>query len=230
MSYTFTLTGRKSELTASFYPAIVLNQYEEYVLGLLNFESYHSIPNIDASNNKFYYEDKEIIIPEGCYEIEHINDFLRRKVKTSDLKENRLSIKANSNTLKSEVFTPKKIDFTKENNIGKLLGFKNRILSGGKMYESDFPVDINRVNTIRIDCNLTFGSYLNDRPDHTIHEFFPNVSPGAKIVESPKNVVYLPINTNIIDSITVKILDQDAKLINFRGEVITIRLHLKKLS
>ena len=55
------------------------------------------------------------------------------------------------------------------------------------------------------------------------------VEPGYKINEVPSDVIYLPINTRIINNISVNIIDQDGKLINFRGETITIRLHLKKI-
>jgi hypothetical protein len=36
------------------------------------------------------------------------------------------------------------------------------------------------------------------KPAHIIHQFFPNVPPGFKIVESPEHVIYLPISVNTI--------------------------------
>lgn len=50
---------------------------------------------------------------------------------------------------------------------------------------------------------------------------------GYKIVEVPANVIYLPVNAKRLSSITLKITDQEGNLVNFRGETITIRLHLK---
>ncbi|KYN15251.1 hypothetical protein ALC57_12518 [Trachymyrmex cornetzi] len=43
----------------------------DYELGLMIFETYHTIPNINESNNKFYFnkDDAEITIPEGSYEV-----------------------------------------------------------------------------------------------------------------------------------------------------------------
>lgn len=73
------------------------------------------------------------------------------------------------------------------------------------------------------------GSYKNGKLHHIIYQFFPNVPPGYKIVEAPSNIVYLPINVKTISNVTVKIQDQDDKLLNFQGETITIRLHLKKI-
>lgn len=80
-----------------------------------------------------------------------------------------------------------------------------------------------------IQCNLIQNSFNNSNAVHIIHMFYPNVPPGYKIVENPTNVIYLPINTKFISEIVLKITDQDENLVNFKGELITIRLHLKKL-
>ena len=94
---------------------------------------------------------------------------------------------------------------------------------------SEHPVDILKVNAIKVDCNLTTGSYNNGDLGHTIHEFFPAVGAGYKIIESPQNIIYLPIiKTPEINRIIVSLVDQDGDLINFREEVITVRLHLKE--
>ena len=69
----------------------------------------------------------------------------------------------------------------------------------------------------------------NNRKAHTIHEFFPTVSPGYKIVEVPSHVIYLPIAVKIIHNIQLHIVDQDGDLVTFRGETITIRLHIESM-
>lgn len=227
MSFTFTLSGHSSVLNAQFCPPVDLEENVEYSLGLVNFEAYNSIPNIDSSNNKFYYDtdDKVIEIPEGSYEIEDIDTYLKNQFLGTDVF---ISIRSNNNTLKCEIKSNKRINFTPKNSIGSLLGFKNRELKPLSKHVADFPAKIQKVNSICIECNLVAGSYINDRPAHIVHQFFPAVSPGYKIIESPANVIYLPLNKSHIDSISLKIVDQDGDLVNFRGEVITIRLHLKK--
>lgn len=111
--------------------------------------------------------------------------------------------------------------------IGPLLGFSSRKLRPHDMHRLDMRVNINSVNTIRIECNLVSGSYVNNKAVHTIHEFAPTVPPGYKIIEVPRNVIYLPVNVKQITSIIVRLVDQDDNLINFRKELITVRLHLK---
>jgi len=64
------LTGRSSVLFVSYFPAIDLID-ADYEFGLTDFETYHTIPNVNFSNNKFYFgsDDKEITIPERIVRI-----------------------------------------------------------------------------------------------------------------------------------------------------------------
>lgn len=229
MSYTFTLTGRESLLDAYIHPPIVLKEEEEYVIALINFESFNSIPNIDESNNKFYLANDlkhPIEVPIGSYEIDDISNYLQQQLQKKGVS---LSIFGDNNTLKTRIKCDHLIDFTPIDSLASVLGFENKPL---KSYEatSENPADILKVNAICITCNLVSGSYLNNREVHIIHQLFPNVPPGAKIVENPTNLIYLPVTTRVIDYISLQIVDQDGNLVNFRKERITVRLHLKKLS
>ncbi|KAL6254325.1 hypothetical protein P5V15_014374 [Pogonomyrmex californicus] len=53
---------------------------DDYELGLTNFETYNTIPNVDSTNNKFYYDDKTIVIPEGSYELSAIDRYLNAAI------------------------------------------------------------------------------------------------------------------------------------------------------
>jgi len=48
----------------------------------MNFETYNTILNVNVSNNKFYFDenDVEITIPEGSYELQTINEFLKHVI------------------------------------------------------------------------------------------------------------------------------------------------------
>jgi len=59
-------------------------------------------------------------------------------------------------------------------------------------------VNILSINSILANSDIIGGSYVNGKTQNTIYSFFPNVSPGHKIVENPRNLVYLPI---ILDKI-----------------------------
>ena len=223
-SFTLTLSGMSSVLEAHYFPPIELLPLKNYTLGLVELLTFNSIPNIDEGKNKFYVGGKVITIPTGSYEIEDIENYLQKILSTHEIS---ISLQPNNNTLCSQIKCNRQIDFGPEDSIGHLLGFTPRILAANVTHTSDLPVTILKVNSLRVECNITTGAYINGQRVHTIHEFFPAVPPGYKIVEVPSHVIYLPITVQAIDYIQLKLVDQDGQLVNLRGEVITIRLHIK---
>lgn len=236
MSTTLALTGNTSVLSFDYFPPIELNG--EYECGLVDLLTYHSIPNIDKTNNLFHIGDFVIEIPIGSYELDDIANYLyselnKRATTTTTTTtvrsgEHMLALYANNNTLKSMLLAKEKVYFNKERSVGSLLGFSKRELKPNVLHTSDLPVNINKVNAIRIECNIITGSYSNTNHSHILHEFSPMAEPGYKIIEVPKNVIYLPLNVKTISTITVRLVDQDGDLINFRDEKITVRLHLRR--
>ena len=224
MAVTLSVTGTESILTVEYFPPI--NLATDYVCGLINFQTFNSIPNIDQKNNLLHFGNLIIKIPVGSYEIDDINEYVKDYLKINNHQNKAFLLKANNNTLKSEIFSSESIDFDQDNSIGSVLGFQREKLKPHYLHKSSLPVNIVKVNSIQIECNIVSGSFLNNKSVHTIHAFSPNVPPGYKINEVPRHVAYLPINSRRITSLTLKITDQNGDLVNFRGEEITIRLHL----
>jgi len=73
------------------------------------------------------------------------------------------------------------------------------------------------------------GSYVNGRTQNTIYSFFPNMSPGYKIVENPRNLVYLPGILDKINKMETVLTDQNRRQLKLRGENLTIRYHLREI-
>lgn len=224
MSRTLNFSGKKSVLIADYFPPIELTS--NYECGLVSVYVYNSIANVNKTNNLFHIGDEIIELPEGSYEIDDISNFIRNSLKTTSTNP-KVEIIANTNTLKTQIKSTHPVYFNRERTIGELLGFSKLEIKPNKTIASDLPVNITKINSIRIECNIVTGSYMNNKPVHTIHEFSPDVLPGYKINETPKNIIYLPVNTTSIRSVTVHLVDQDGNLIDFRGETITIRLHLR---
>ena len=107
--------------------------------------------------------------------------------------------------------------------------FEPQILEANKVHKSNLPVFMIKAKCLKIECNLTTGAYINDQKVHTIHEFFPVVPPGYKIVQVPSHDIYLPVAVKTIDQIQIRAVDEDINLVNFRGDTINIRLHIKSL-
>ena len=140
-----------------------------------------------------------------------------------------INITANSNTLKSVLILEKDYqeDFNHQNSLAKVLGFTGAKYTGG-FHESENVVNILSINSILVNIDIISGSYVNETTKNTIYSFFPKVSSGYKIIESPVNLVYLPITLNTIDSLAVSITDQDDHLLNLRNEKLTMRFHIRE--
>ena len=50
-----------------------------------------------------------------------------------------------------------------------------------------------------------------------------------KIIETPANLVYLPITLDAIYSIETSLTDQNDQQLNLRGENVTIRFHVREI-
>jgi len=222
----FSLTANQNPLVSDIFPPVQLETSSKYEVALIDLYTYNTIPNIENNiNDKFSYNGKQVKIPVGSYELDDIVDYIRNKL---SLTSGQLKIKANNNTLQCELYADREIDISMKDSVAPILGFQHMKLEANKWHISTKPVHIMRVNSIRVECNIAKGSYDNGSEGHILYEFYTTVPPVFKIIVSPKTVVYLPINTNRIDHIRVKLIDQNNELINFRGETITVRLHVRK--
>lgn len=227
MSITFTLSGKGNRLYSFYRPPIELKG--DYGLGLVGFYSYNALQNIHEGNNKIYFPGKKTVcIPSGAYEISSLNDYIRSHLDESDGGEDSFSLTANTNTLQCIIKSSYSIDFTHSDSIGRMLGFSRKILEANETHESDIEVKISPATNVRIQCNITGGSYLNGRQDHTIFEFALEAEPGELIVKEPSSVLYLPVISKRIEDIALWMTNQNGDLINFGKEEVSIRLELKK--
>lgn len=222
MSFTVSITGKDSSLTTNYSPTLELRG--EYECGLLYFSTFNSIPNIDERNNKFYYgSNKVIVIPEGSYEFQDICDFLKSNIKGAALR-----MTCNNNTLKTNIFCSEDVNFSKSDSIGKTLGFGTQMIKANISSESQYPISILSTTIVRIECDVVSGSFVNGKASHIIYEFVPNVPPGYRIIESPKNIIYFPVNHSSISAINIRLLDTENKEVNLRGEEVQLYLHFRK--
>lgn len=234
MSYTISITGNTSLLRCSIFPPLHLRSDKQWEAALLDFTTYNSIPNVVQDvNNRFYYvkdstknEFTYVNIPTGSYEIDDINNRLKL-----ELGKTNVNLKANNNLLRSELFCKYPVDFSREYSIGSLLGFSTslEVLPPNQWHMSDNTVNIVNVDIINVSCNIVNGAYVNGVDGHIIHSFYPTVPPGFKIIEKPHNLVYLPVNVSLISDIVLAITQQEGEAIDFRGENITARIHIRSV-
>lgn len=247
MSRTFTLSGQSSVLSSDYYPPLDLDTNSRYGLGLHGFYSYNSILNVDEKNNIIGFKIKNkspstfIQLPPGAYEVDEMNRTIQN-ILESIIKHNSkdnsfvidkyFTLRANNNTLKCEILSKYDIDFSNEYSLASIVGFERKIYPANILHESTLPVDIMKVRIIRVDCNITSGAYVNGEEAHTLYEFDIDVEPGFKLSKEPQNIIYMPVTPEgrqFIHNITLRILDDNGSLVDFRGEKIIVKLELKKL-
>lgn len=244
MTNTLILSSRKSDFTTFLSQPIELDSNDKYEAALLSLNLYNSIPNITDTNNKFRYSAdngiswKLLTLEKGSYELLAISNEIQRQMiinndYDSEKSEFYITISANIHELKSIININNesyRVDFTIENSLGPTLGFRSQILSAGYNKSPDI-VDITKINTVLIHTDITYGSYVNGNLLPTIYSFDPHkVAAGYKIDERPNpSLIYYPLNTSKINSIRIWLTDQDNDPVDFRGEKITIKLHIRKV-
>ena len=234
------VSGNESSFNTILNPTLQLDRDKEYEIALVNLETYYSFPNIDETNNVFIYSSDngnswvKIKNSAGSYEIDDINNTIQHEMKKrghhDPINEDYfINISANFNTLKSVLILEKnyQVDFNHQNSLSNVLGFTGTKYTEG-FYQSENVVNILSINSRLVNIDIIRGSYVNGTTKNTIYSFFPKVSPGYKIIETPMNLVYLPITLDTIDRLGVSITDQNDHLLNLRNKKLTIRFHIRE--
>ena len=235
-SYYITVSEKHSTIQTTFTPPLTFPEDCQYEMACSGVETYYSFPNIDGKNNKLQISlDKgktwiQLELTTGCYEIEAINTSLKKLIKEKDAsKDVELCLAPNKNTLQS-ILTLKNvwISFSdgEKGSLRTVIGFDAKVYKDG-IHESEHTVNILRVNSIIIHCDIITLSRKNGIASPIIYSFFPNVSPGQKIVDRPKNLIYLPLTLSVISQMTVWLTDQNDEPLDIRGEELTITFHIR---
>jgi len=240
-SFYILLSERSSHIKTKFRPVIELDKNKKYEMALVNLETYYSFPNIDVSNNNFRYSPNkgttwfDIDIPEGCYELTDIIEYIHKIMKENghynlSAAKHNINIEPNNNTLKCvlNLTADYEVDFSTANSIRTVLGFNAQVYKSG-YHESENIVNIMNVSSLIITSDIITSSYKNGTTENIIHNFFPPVGPGFKVLENPVKILYLPITLQTLSSMETKLVDQNGKLINLRGEELTIRFHIREI-
>ena len=233
------MSGDGSRLRTSFNPPLEWPLTSVgYEMSLLRLETYFSFPNIDSTNNmmrisiarKWYV----IQIPTGCYDIDSINNVVQRlliQLTGVKEKEKHVILTANRNTLRCTLEIRDGttiVDFNVDNSLRSVLGFDAKQYKKAGRYESENIVNILNVNSILVHCDIIESSRVNGVAAPVIYNFFPDVSPGEKIVSQPLHLIYIPLTMSVIPSMTSWLTDQNGRELDLRGEKLTLTFHVRK--
>ena len=157
---------------------------------------YNGIFIVTNSNNKFYFmksitdEDNfiQIIIAPGAYEIESLNDIIKRIIIDEDhfTEANYpFTIKPNLSTLRSTMETSSQgpiVSFMFDESRRNLLGL-HAITLYEKYNLSPNPDDILSTDKIFLKCDIAKGMIFKGKPSGIIHNWTMTVDPGYKHVK-----------------------------------------------
>ena len=237
------VSENSTKIKMTFSPPLELDRTRKFEMALVNLETYYNFPNLSDENNVFRYSPGfieggskrlrqwvEVQISEGSYDHIDIAETIKIAMKRNGHNNDAVKISSNTNTLKSvmEIQGDFQVDFRAPNSISSVLGFQNQVYEEG-IHELQSVVNILSINSILVNVDVIGGSYVNGRTQNTICSFFPNISPGYKIVENPRNLVYLPVILDKINKMETVVTDQNRKQLNLRGEHLTIRYHLREI-
>ena len=235
-SYYLTVSGKSSTIKTDFIPPLIFPKQCQYEIACCGVETYFSFPNIDDDDNKIKVKIGEkweqFAIPKGCYEIKAINTTIKRMIKGKGGNEKNFCLTPNKNTLQSVLtLTEMAVDFKGDTgSLRKVLGFNEKIYEvkkGSARFESESIVNILRVNSILVHCDVVNLSRRIGSAAPIIYNFFPNVTPGSKIVNRPRNLIYLPLTLDVISHMTSWLTDQNGEELDLRGEELTLTYHIK---
>ena len=231
--------------------------YEMALVGFDSVHSYTNIdstnnvfrysPNSGTSNYTIYVE-------EGAYELSELNTYIQDEMKKqlgSLYRTDGVIISANLSTSRSTLKFGKPnstthyyVDFNVNNSLAHFLGFTkgeytyvekkedpdypDKVTSYIDYYESETTSIIDDVTIIRITNDIIGSSYSDGKSINDIYSFHPDVPPSYKISEKPFHLIYLPIVVNRISRMETNIINQNGHLIDFRGEDIILRFHVRE--
>lgn len=233
-SMSIIVRGEKSTIVTQHSPPIQLDNTRDWEMALIDLETYYSFPNIDESNNTIKWSKNGgstwhiVKLPTGAYDLNEVEEAIQAEIVKQGGSKKAIQIVGNKVTIKCEIKLTAnyRIDFNVENSLRTVLGFEAKIYDQ-PVQKSESIVNILNVNTIDIHVDVISGSYVKGSQNPIIYSFFPNANPGEKIVERPQNLVFLPVHSYYINSLTVKLTDQDGKLLDLRDEKISMRFHLR---
>ena len=232
------LSAKTTTIKNTFSPSIQLNG--SYGIALDFISTYNSLMNVTTDNNEFHYHNgttwKAIKLGVGAYEIDEINSEIGRLMKVNKDYDtvndvSYIAIGANRSRLTSiiEIATGYQVDIGGRNTLGPLLGFTSKVLLAAGYHESPNPVDIIKVNSIVINCDVVKSSYINGVKSNHIYSFPVNVTPGFRMTSHPSTLQFHRLAVDQLDTITIWLTDDNGKPLDLRGELVTIRLRVQEL-
>lgn len=237
---------RSDDFTANLAGGGILLE-GDWEVALMSASLWYSFYNIAdyLNNNTFRYSTDgggtwvDVVIPNGAYQIEQINEELHRQMFDNGDYNNTdpnnpvyyVNFEPNFSTLRLrvEITDPLyQVDFT-TGDFHILVGFDAIIVLATQ--EGSDVVDITRgVNSLMIRSNIVSGSWFNNITSDVLIQFIPNTLPGGSLFIQPYIPFYFPVGrSDRIQNIRMYITDNLQRPVNFNGEPVSYQLHFRRV-
>jgi hypothetical protein len=217
--------GGPVEFKHTFYPPLQsATAFEEWAeIAITQFSTYYCKKNVSKSNNKFYYDsDKMVEIPEGAYSVNSLDDELKNL-----LGHENILLMGHEATGKIGLWCRFSVDFSRENNLAELLGFKSGgELSAGKVHFAEKSSNLHATEALHIKCDNCEGAILNGRQSDIIHTVILNVEPQFKVVSIPTRAIYHRLRLGNISELKFSIVDDKGEPLEDWQAPILLQAHL----
>lgn len=115
--------------------------------------------------------------------------------------------------------------------INETIGFASGILASDGTFESTNIPDMNRgVSQVQLRCDLVASqaSFTNGVSAPVLYGFNPTVKPWEFIKIQPMSPIYLPMSKSDINSINIKITDQNGRILPVGPERTTVLIDIRR--
>ena len=222
------LEGQDPSKMRITFPYPITNPELKARLALVKFNGYYSTYNVTSANNTLYYDDgsaQTITIPPGIYTVEDMSNEIESQIGASTI-----SFIPNYNTGKvyASIGASYSIDWTQSTGLGALLGFTSAMGTQSSSGYGNVIANVNNgVVSWKVTCSLCRGkSFINGASSDVVAQFQPRSPPYGSVDYEVLNLIYLPVQDEIIREMEVKITDQSGNELDFNGENVSILFHL----
>lgn len=217
----------------------------DWEFAVIHTSLWYNFYNVSAAigNNVLNYSHNSggnwttVTFPDGLYNISDLNSYLQQQIENNGHTVNKLRLLANYSLLKVQVYIETASNFqidlqSSVSSFHSFLGFNSGIYTTAGYTTAQSIANItNNINTLEIHCSLVDQEFTfeNGKKSDIVFTMSPNEPTGSLMIRAPTNPIYLPVNTNYIESIRVKITDDQNNVISFNGEQTSFVFHIRKV-
>lgn len=232
-------------VTFQISPPVKLDPNYNWECGLWSLSAWNTQNNISPqlNNNQLRYYNgttwKPITLITGSYDIIELNDTIQNIMflngdynsaeSTTDKPVYYITFVPNNATglLTIEIAPASGYQFDISiGNFSRMLGFTPQILTTSAT--GTMIVDVtNGVDSWHVHCSIAGGSFDGGVESDILYGFVPASPKGYEVIEAPNNVMFFPVNTNVINSIRMQLTDQNNNPVDLNGNHITYRIVIR---